>query len=260
MRLLAVSSPVDVEVDGKQPPTIKEEGDRPRADQLARARRAARASPTASASAITGWVEAGARHRRSGRRTSSATTGRRSSRRAPSSTTSWPPSRSACRPWSTASGSASGDRRAASFGGVLLAAGVIALIATLRRRRRLGGERAAARSRGLLGAADRARPRRSCCWPGEDLEPAHRGGVARDALADARRCWSALLIAYALLARARSATRWRRRSSSGSPRWLLGSDDPVRDVVVGRGARRRDRPTRSRTGSTCSCPTGPWGV
>ena len=26
MRLLAVSSPVDAEIDGKQPPTIKEEG------------------------------------------------------------------------------------------------------------------------------------------------------------------------------------------------------------------------------------------
>ena len=77
MRLLAVSSPVDVEIGGRKPPTIKDEG----IDLELTNWRAITGPPGLSderARADRGLGDAGARRRRSGRRTSSATTGRRS--------------------------------------------------------------------------------------------------------------------------------------------------------------------------------------
>ena len=77
MRLLAVSSPVDVEIDGKKPPTIKDEG----IDLEITNWRAITAPPgitDAERERIAGWVERVARSRPRGRRTSSASAGRRS--------------------------------------------------------------------------------------------------------------------------------------------------------------------------------------
>ena len=150
--LLAVSSPVDTEIGGKQAADDQGPGHRPRADQLARARRAARDLRRRARRGSPGGSRRCSR-RRSGRRTSSATTGRRSSRPAPSSTTSWRPSRSACR----ASSGTLRDRQvigARGFGGVLLAASASILIARhLDRRAATAGRRA---GRGSLRWSSRA--------------------------------------------------------------------------------------------------------
>ena len=77
MRLLAVSSPVDIEIDGRKPPTIKDEG----IDLELTNWRALAAPPgisDAERERITGWVEKVAGDAGVDRRTSSATTGRRS--------------------------------------------------------------------------------------------------------------------------------------------------------------------------------------
>ena len=77
MRLLAVSSPVDAEIDGRKPPTIKDEG----IDLELTNWRMMTAPPGLSdgeRKRITGWVTKVLEVAASGRRTSSATTGRRS--------------------------------------------------------------------------------------------------------------------------------------------------------------------------------------
>ena len=168
-------------------------------------------SPTASASAITGWWRrccrlAGVDGERRALRLDAVRQDRRRARRL----------RGARGAAGAGGGRRPRDRQvtgARAFGVVLLAAGVIAFVATLG----VGDGWAASGPRlgpgRLLGAADGAAVRvpaaaRATTWR------AHRGGRARARTGRRRRCWSACCWATRCCW-SRSATRSRRRSSSG---------------------------------------------
>ncbi len=255
MRLLAVSSPVDTEVDGRKPQTIKDQGvdleltnwralvappgisdERARADH--RVGQEGLATPEWQQERRALRLDAVRQDRRGARRlrglgAEARAGGRRRAR----------------------------DRQAVIgarvIGGVLLAAGAIAFIATMERRRRVGGERAAAGARRLLARARGARRGVPRCGPGDDLEE-HVEEAARGTHWPTPALLVGLLLGYVLLlealgyALATAIFFW-------LAAWLLGSEQPARDAVVGVALGVVTSYAFSHW-LNVQLPTGPWGV
>ncbi len=281
MRLLAVSSPVDAEVDGKLPRDAQGAGHRPRDDQLAGDHGAAGLSD-AERERIADVGDARCmRHAGVGGELKRYdwTAVRQDRRRA--RPTSSPPSRSACSGIGRrTSGSASDGRRAGRERRAPPRAAVAgpargssgsscsrsaSLTSWPRSTSPAAGAISGPRFAPLVasGRADRARrsPSWSAPWSRPDVELARyaAGEMAAHALADAGRaarpCWSATCCCSPPLGYALATTIFVWLTA-----WLLGSRAP--------GARRRRRAscsawwpaTRSAQFLNVQLPTGPWGV